>query len=57
MEAQSFEEWWKELKVLAAESEWTLGDKDTYKEFFDDGDTPAAALDLDLETCDDGDDE
>jgi hypothetical protein len=53
MEAQSFEEWWTELKNLAAEDDWSLGEKESYQEFYDDGDTPADALEVDMESCDD----
>lgn len=55
MEAQSFDEWWEELQGLATEADWKLGEKETYKEFYDDGDSPAEALEDDLENCDDRD--
>lgn len=53
MEEQNFDEWWNELKSMAAEAEWKLGEKETYKEFYDDGDSPSDALDMDMESCDD----
>jgi hypothetical protein len=52
MEAQSFDDWWAELKNLAAEDDWSLGEKESYHEFYDDGDTPADALEVDMESCD-----
>jgi hypothetical protein len=41
------------LKNLAAEDDWSLGEKESYQEFYDDGDTPADALEVDMESCDD----
>jgi hypothetical protein len=49
MEEQTFEQWWDELRGLAKDAEWELGVKDTYMEFFDDGDSPADALEDDME--------
>lgn len=49
MEAQTFEAWWEELTKLAEQAEWDLGEKESYKEFFDDGDSPEDALDTDMD--------
>jgi len=49
MEAQTFEAWWEELTNLAKQAEWDLGEKEQYKEFFDDGDSPEDALDVDMD--------
>ena len=51
-ETQTFEQWWDELKALAKDAEWELGSKESYKEFFDDGDSPAVALEDDMDNRD-----
>jgi hypothetical protein len=56
---KTFDEWWKELQGLAKDADWALGVKSSYKEFYDDGDSPEDALeeDYNLEREDDEDDD
>jgi len=44
----TFDTWWAELLAGAKKVNWKLGEKETYREFFDDGDTPAEALLVDF---------
>lgn len=41
---QSYDQWFWELSALAESEEFELGHKDSYLEYYDDGDTPAQAL-------------
>jgi len=40
----TFDVWWLRLIKLAKDNKWKLGDKQTYREYFDDGDSPEDAL-------------
>lgn len=40
----NFNAWWASLQKLARGFNWSLGDQEPYREYFDDGYTPAAAL-------------
>lgn len=48
MRYKSFDQWFAQLKFLADECEWELGYPDSYKEYFDDGDSPADTLALEM---------
>lgn len=49
----TFEQWWKEFKDLAKKEHLKLSDKETYLEYFADGDTPEEAIDTELSYADD----
>ena len=40
----TFDVWWLRLIKLAKDNKWKLGDKQTYREYYDDGDSPEDAL-------------
>lgn len=43
-----FETWWQRLSELAFDAEWELGEPDSYREYYDDGDSPEDTLALEM---------
>jgi len=55
---ENFDQWWQSLLKLALEVAHDLvGRPEHYQEYYDDGDTPEEALDLELEAALIGDEE
>ena len=44
----TFSSWWRRLQILASEKDFKLGDRASYREYFDDGDDPDTVLDLEI---------
>ncbi len=55
MSAQkTFESWWEEFKMVAVKSDWGHGnDKASYREYWEDGDSPEEALATEMSYSDD----
>lgn len=52
-----FPGWWSRYVALAEECNWFVSDDpDSYREYYEDGDTPEEALAEEMSYCDDGED-
>lgn len=57
MELSPFRIWFDRLKNLAAKSNWELGEPDSYREYFDDNDSPEQTLATEMSYAEDEFDE
>jgi len=48
-----FDAWFEDLRSRANFLDFELGDQDSYRDYFDDGDSPAAALETEMDYIDD----
>lgn len=53
---KTFDEWWLELEELAFKENFGLMDKELYREYYDDGDSPSETLALELSYLPEDDD-
>lgn len=48
-----FDAWFACLRRIAKANDFELGDQDSYRDYFDDGDSPDVALDTEMSYADD----
>jgi hypothetical protein len=39
-----YDAWWIHFQFMALQANWPLGDRESYREYYDDGDLPQEAL-------------
>jgi hypothetical protein len=52
----SFKEWWRELAELTESVNWKLGQQEEYREYYDDGDSPAYVFKIECQPLSPSDD-
>lgn len=47
----AFEKWWHDFRRLAGIEQFGIGNKEEYREYFLDGDSPSVALDCEMDAA------